>query len=112
MADQYATVVGFVQFPVEERELPSGQNVRDVTVRPFGIDMPLVRITVWPEFAGTDIQEGDFVAVDGKYEERVADNKEGQKRTYRNLNPQKLAILAAAPRAEREVVNSKGKGSF
>ena len=111
MADQYATVIGFVQFPVEERELPSGQSVRDVTIRPFGIDMPLVRITVWPEFAGTEVQEGDLVAADGKYEERTAQNKEGQNRTYRNLNPQKLAVLASAPKAEREVVN-KRKGSF
>jgi hypothetical protein len=107
---QYATVVGFVQFPVEKRALPSGQEVRDVTVRPAGVDTPLVRGTLWPEFDSVEVGEGDLVAIDGEYTERTGQNREGGSVTYRNVNIKKLAVLSGAERAEREVVNSKGGG--
>lgn len=108
---EYATEAGFVQFPVDEREIPSGQVVRDVTIRARGVDGPLLRITVWPEFDGTEINEGDFVAVDGEYTERIVGEGKDTK-TYRNINAKKLAVTPAAPKAEREVVNKKSKGSF
>lgn len=107
---EYATAIGFVQFEVTERELPSGQTVRDATIRTPGSDGRLVRITLWPEFDETEVNEGDLIAVDGKFEERNVDGK-----TYLNLNPNKLAVVEAAPRAEREVERksgSKGKKSF
>jgi hypothetical protein len=105
----YATAVGFVQFEVTERDLPSGQTVRDATIRTPGSDGRLVRITLWPEFDETEVNEGDFIAVDGKFEERQVEGK-----TYLNLNPNKLAVLAAAPRAEREVErkSTKSKKNF
>lgn len=114
MAD-YATAVGFVQFPVEDRELPSGQAVRDVTIRTLGLDAPLVRVTVWPEFEDVDINEGDFIAIDGEYTERVAQNGAGENRTYRNMSAKRIAVTPAAAKAEPEVVNKKkagSKGSF
>lgn len=112
MAD-YATAVGFIQFPVEDRELPSGQEVRDVTIRTLGLDAPLVRITVWPEFADVELDEGDFIAVDGEYTERTAQNKGGENRTYRNMSAKRLAVVTKAEKAETEVVNKKkSKGSF
>lgn len=104
---QYATVVGFVQFPVEERSLPSGQKVRDVTVRPSGVDTPLVRGTLWPEFDSVEVNEGDLIGIDGEYTERTGQNREGGSVTYRNVNIKKLAVISAAERAEREVVNQR-----
>ena len=111
MADkpQYATVAGFVQFPVDNRELDSGQTVRDITVRPAGVDTPLVRGTLWPEFDDVDVDEGDLVGLDGEYQERTGQNKEGGKVTYRNLNIKKIAVTKGAKRAEREVANAKSK---
>lgn len=111
MAD-YATAVGFIQFPVEERELPSKDVVRDVSIRTPGLDAPLIRITVWPEFADTELNEGDFIAVDGEYTERIA-TKNDRPVTYRNMSAKRIAVVAQAEKPEREVVNKKAsKGSF
>lgn len=112
MADSFASAAGFVQFPVEADELPSGQKVRRATIRTLGTDGVLIRVTLWPEFDGAEVKEGDFLAVDGKYEERVAQNKEGQSRTYRNLNPSRIAVTPAFDKPEREVVNKGGKSNF
>lgn len=107
MAD-YATAVGFVQFPVNERDA-NGKEVRDVTIRTPGTPEAgggaLIRITVWPDLADVDVNEGDFVAVDGKVEVRVVDGK-----TYINMSASKLAVLSGAvslDTGEREVVGKK-----
>lgn len=110
---EWATVNGFVQFQPEEREA-NDVTVRDITVRPSGTDKPLIRITLWPEWiealeeAGIELEEGDFVAADGQYEERTGQAKDGGKRTYRNLNSiNKLAVTKGLKRKEREVVNKR-----
>lgn len=109
MAD-YATAVGFVQFPVQERELDNGDTVRDVTIRIPGVDAPLIKVTLWPELADTDVEEGDFIAVDGAYKERSGQKKDGSKTTFRDMNAKKLVVITGAGPVEREVVN-KATGS-
>lgn len=106
---EYATVIGFVQFPVAERALDSGDTVRDVTVRPAGVDAPLIRATLWPEFADVDVNEGDLVAIDGAYTERTAQGKDGSKQTYRNMNTKRIAVVQASAGSTREVVNKGGR---
>lgn len=106
---EYATAVGFVQFPVTEREA-NGSDVRDVTIRTPGTVLgggALIRITVWPDLNEAVIEEGDFVAVDGKLDVRVVDDK-----TYLNLSASKLAVNGVVYRSanadvEREVVGKK-----
>ena len=108
----YATITGFVQFEVNERELDNGDKVRDLTVGLTGVNAPRVRVTLWPEFADVDVDEGDFVAVDGTWEERTGQNKAGEKVTYRNVNARRIAVTKGAERAEREVSNKKKARSF
>lgn len=97
MADTYATVAGFIQFPVEERELDSGQTVRDATVRSIATG-DLIRITFWPDFEDAEIAEGDFIAVDGKVSTREADG-----RTYVNMSARTVFIGVPVEPKEREV---------
>lgn len=109
-AKEYKTVIGFVQFPVEEREA-AGQTVRDVTIRAAGSEGPYVRATVWEELADVAVEEGDFVAIDGPFEARIVDAKDGGQKTYLNISARRLVVLGhEAPRAEREV-KAKGKKS-
>lgn len=100
---EYATVAGFVQFDVDEREA-AGQTVRDVTVRTLGSDGKLVKITLWPEFEDTVVEKGDFVAADGEFQTREVGDK-----VYLNLNAKKLAVTPAAVRkgGDTEVVNKR-----
>lgn len=108
MADKtYATAVGFVQFDVDERDA-AGQTVRDVTIRTPGTPKTgggaLIKITLWPEYASTNVEKGDFIAVDGTLEVREVGDK-----TYINLNASNLAILAPADKLDREVVKKPAK---
>lgn len=91
---------GFVQFPVEERDV-NGQTVRDVTIRALGSDGPYIRITVWPEFADTDVEEGDLVFVDGPFEAREGQTKSGEKRVYLNMSAKSLVVIKGETREER-----------
>jgi hypothetical protein len=105
----YATIVGFVQFPVNERELDTG-TVRDITVRPQGVDAPLIRGTLWPELADVEVDEGDFVAFDGEYTERPGQGADGGKTLYRNVNIRKINVNGKnyiAPK--RGVANPKSR---
>lgn len=100
----YLTAVGFVQKfgdkpAVATREV-SGQTVRDVTIKAAG-SQKLVKVTLWPEHAGVSVDENTVLFVDGKYT-----RSQGQDgREYHNLSASKVAVLAVAQKAEREVVN-------
>ena len=101
MADDgsvYSSAAGFIQFPVETRDLDSGQTVRDATIRSIASG-DLIRVTLWPDFEDADIEEGDFIAVDGKFTQREVKGK-----TYTNASARKLAVSKAVQPKEREVV--------
>lgn len=106
---EYATAVGFVQFPVNEREA-NGSQVRDITIRTPGTEAngggALIRVTLWPDLEDTAVVEGDFLMVDGKLDVRNVDG-----RTYINMSASKLAVIAGAVSANsdtpREVVGKK-----
>lgn len=97
MADAiYRTVAGFVQFDPNEREA-NGQTVRDFLVQQAGSEGVKIRVTVWPEFAGVEINQGDFVAANGKLTKNTAKGK-----TYINLSAKSLVVVPAATGDESE----------
>ena len=105
MADDaiYGSAAGFIQFDVEEREA-NGATVRDITIRSIATG-DLLRITVWPELAGVELEKGDFVAVDGKVTIREVEDK-----TYVNMSAFNIVRFAPEAREEAEVVK-KSSGS-
>lgn len=102
--DTYTTIAGMVQFDVEEREV-NGGDVRDVTIRSLSSG-DLIRCTVWPEFADTEIERGDFVVIDGKVTER-----EHKGKVYFNVSARRLAVLPQAIAAERETESASSSSS-
>lgn len=105
MSDKvYAAADGFVQFDPRTREA-NGQTVRDVTIKQFG-SQKLIYITVWPEFDDTEINKGDFVAVDGLYSSRVKQTDDGSPKEYINISAGSLVVVPGARKAERTVVSA------
>lgn len=100
---QYATAVGFVQFEPVWRDA-NGKDVVDYTIRTPGSDGSLVRVTVWPELQGDDIQKGDFIAADGKLTVGSYE-KDGETRKSIQINAYSLAVIKGRKPEEREVVN-------
>jgi hypothetical protein len=92
-------VTGFVQFDPNERDA-NGQEVRDIVVQQAGGEGVNIRVTVWPEFADTELSKGDFVAVSGKLTKNVSKGK-----TYLNLSARDLVVIpaVAADRSGSEV---------
>jgi hypothetical protein len=117
-AATYATVIGFVQeFPgkdaVTDKEITGVGTVYEFMVRAVGFTgQPLVKITVWPEYAGVvdQIGKGAFVAADGKYTQNVVGDK-----TYHNLSASSgLVVIPGEQKAEgseRAVVNAVATGT-
>lgn len=83
---------GFVQFDPEEREV-NGQTVRDVTIRSLGSEGAYIRITVWQEWENLEIEKGDLVFVDGPFEAREGQTKDGEKRVYLNMSGKSLKVF-------------------
>jgi len=106
MADRYITVAGFIQFPVEEREIESlNTTVRKATIKNIGEAGALISISFFPEFDELELEEGDFIAVDGKYTQ----NDTGDK-VYHNLTAYEVwAGGSPFAKKEREVANKKAK---
>lgn len=99
---------GFVQFPVEERDV-NGQTVRDVTIRALGSEGPYIRITVWPEFSHVDIEQGDLVFLDGPFEAREGQSKDGEKRVYLNMSTSgSLVVFKSEEKQERGTTRKSG----
>jgi hypothetical protein len=107
MADKdYKSVAGFIQFDPEEREV-NGQTIRDVTIRALGSECPYIKVTVWEEFADIELERGQFLAVDGAFEARVAPNKAGVQTTYLNISAKSIVVLEPVARGEASVVTKK-----
>lgn len=104
MAD-YASAFGFVQFDPVVREA-NGQSVIDYTIKTPGMEGQLVRITVWPELQGDDIQKGDFLGADGKLTVSTYD-KNGETRQSIQISAKQLTTSKGRQQADREVVNSQ-----
>lgn len=93
MADKktYLSVVGFVQFEVNERDA-NGQDVRDFSVKPSGSDK-LIRVTLWPEFSHAPVEVGDFVGAEGAFTRSTFNDKDtGEKRESLQINANKLNV--------------------
>ena len=65
-----------------------------------GDSIPSVRLTVWPDHAGTILSKGDFIAAKGKF---TTNNAKGK--TYYNLSVSDLWVGNPAPKTSDEVVN-------
>lgn len=105
-AKEYGSVAGFIQFPVESRDLDSGQTVRDATVRSLATG-DLVRITLWEDFAEVDVDKGDFLAADGQMTTREHNGK-----LYVNCSPFTVAyglntVTSSPPEAKEKPAPEK-----
>ena len=109
MADTYGTVTGFVQFDPVEREY-SGETLRNLTVRSASTQKN-VQVTLWPEFNDIKVNNGDFVAVDGKVTTNTFTDKEGNEREGINISAKRVAVLPGISAGETKVVNKRGKRS-
>jgi hypothetical protein len=99
---EYAVAAGIIQFDPIEREA-AGQDIRDITIKAIG-SQKLIKVTLWPEFEGTDVKKGDFVVADGKFTTSLGQAKDGSQREYLNLSASQLVVVPAAEKAAREVV--------
>jgi hypothetical protein len=95
---EYRTVAGFVQFDPNVREV-NGKNIQDALIQNISKNLD-IRVSVWPEQQVGDIEKGDFLVAQGKYEEREAKGK-----TYRNLTASKLRLFKAQEPQGVTVVN-------
>lgn len=103
MADEYPVLVGIVQkFPdsptVAERTVEvQGEStvVREFTVKATG-SQALIRVSLWPQWADVVIEEGDFIAANGKFT-----SQEGKSTTFYNLNPFHLHVNGQKQVADR-----------
>lgn len=108
----YGSVVGFIQFDVDEREYNDGV-IRDVTIRSIASG-DLFRISVWPDM-DVELERGDFIAVDGKVDVRDVEieTDEGTiTRTYTSMNARKIvrfpSITGDGPKVAKKSAASSG----
>lgn len=112
MAD-YASACGFIQWEPVTRQA-NNQEVREFSIKTPGTDGVLIRVTVWPELQTPNVlelQEGDFVAVDGKLNVGSYEGKDGETRTSVQISASKIATLKGEEKADREVVGRGSKNS-
>jgi single-stranded DNA-binding protein len=108
MADtQYVSAEGFIQFDPVTRDA-NGQEVVDVTIRTPGTDGVLIRVTIWPELQGTELEKGDWIAADGKLNVGSFTGRDGSARQSIQISANYLAVVKGEKKAERAVVNAGG----
>ncbi len=110
--NQYRTIQGFVFQGPYERDA-QGKTVRDYYVSGYvaGGEDEVVRVTVWPSHADVEINTGDYLIVNGRYEANMIPDKTGEKTMRRNVSANKLKNLGGglgdntpanvAPKAKR-----------
>lgn len=80
----------------------NGQSVRDVTIKAVG-SQKLIRLTVWPEYAGVEFGKG--YKMEGEGALTVSEGKDGK--TYYNISVSTLLPpIAPLPKADKQVVNA------
>lgn len=89
----FRTFYGVVQFPPREGQA-AGKDVRNITLRPSGVKEQalLVSATLWPSFAHVEVEEGDAVIIEGKFQRNVTE-KDGEKKVYNNLSTTGILVL-------------------
>lgn len=72
--------------------------MRNIAVRQAGFGPTAVRVsaTLWPSHAHVKVEEGDLVAIEGKYEQRTGTNGDGDPVKYHNLSVAKITVLGKA----------------
>lgn len=107
----YGSVAGFIQFDIEEREYNDG-IIRDATIRSLASG-DLRRISFFPDFEDVPLERGDFIAVDGKIDEREVVGDDGEVRVYVNITAKRLFVGetfgVAAPKVEKKAAGSSSR---
>jgi len=106
----YVSAEGFVQFNPTEREA-NGQKVVDVTIKTPGTEPALIRVTIWPELQGVEVERGDWIAVDGKFQVGAFKGRDGQDRQSIQISATNLAVVKPVERTDRAVVNKGSQDS-
>ena len=103
------TVFGIVQFPPRESETKSGQAIRNIVVRQAGFKDNAIQVsaTIWSSHEHVEVEEGDVVVLEGKFERNRGTNKDGESVTYNNLSVSKIAVLGTADAGVREETSSR-----
>lgn len=93
MADIYRSFSGFVKFEPKEAEA-GGKDVRQIVFRNCGIKEQAidVRATLWPSHERVEVEQGDFVAVEGKFTVNKTEDK-----TYFNLSVSRISVNGSKP---------------
>lgn len=94
----YKPFSGFIQFEPEVYE-----NRRSVVIKPIGAtgnEVPLLRVTIWPDFGDVNLSKGDFIAADGKFDTQTKNGK-----TYYNLSASELVVIPGVKKVTEEVEN-------
>lgn len=104
MADVYRSFIGFVKFEPKEAEA-GGKDVRQIVLREVGIKEQAldVRATLWPSHEGVAVEQGDLVAVEGKFTVNKTEEK-----TYFNLSVSRIVNLGASDPGVREETTNGG----
>jgi len=103
---QYRTFIGFVKYePREATVKRDGEEVtvRSIVLRQAGVkDQAIdVRATLWPSHDHVDVEQGDLVAVEGKFSVNKGENSDGEPTTYFNLSVSGITLLGPADFGER-----------
>lgn len=108
MADaEYRTVAGFVQFDVETTEA-NNQQIRRIVVQSTGSEGSNVTVTLWPEWDDVEVNRGDFVVANGKFEVRPS-NKDD--RVFLNMTAARLIVLPSAEKQDTGTTKKEKSGT-
>ncbi len=107
--NQFRTIVGFVKYePREATVTREGEKVtvRNIVVRQTGVkDQAIdVRATLWPSHEDFEVEQGDFVALEGRFTVNEGETDEGEKRTYFNLSVAAALNFGSSSRGNRSEV--------
>jgi hypothetical protein len=108
--DDWGQVLGPVRF-LDVDNLPTSIVAR-ITVADT-VSGKDVRCTIWDNYdVLPELERGQWVALEGKKSTFSGESKEGEPRTYYNMDVRNLTVLSPqVVRREREVVNKKAPES-
>ena len=89
--------------------------MRSFVIRQSGVrDQALdIRCTLWPSHDAVELEKGDAVLVEGKFDVNKAKNKAGEPTTYFNLSVSNILVLGPGDRGVREeTTNTDSANAF